>query len=101
MSPTEDEFARHFMTEHGIRDPERLREVAAAEIAKQLDIAKERARARRKAMERNEQIRFEIKTAVDQMELEERVLGKARERARERKERKERKRKKKEEGKGE
>lgn len=93
MDPADDEFARHFVAEHRVRDAAGLEAAKAREVARLVGVARDRARARRKAIERNEQIRAEIKTAVDQMELETRVLNKAKERARERRERKEKRRK--------
>ncbi|KAF2150984.1 hypothetical protein K461DRAFT_286946 [Myriangium duriaei CBS 260.36] len=92
LNPTEDEFARHFAAEHGVRDAAGLAAAVEQEVSRQVEIARERAKARRDAKERNEQIRAEIKTAVDQMELEKKVLTKAKERARERRERKEKRR---------
>lgn len=92
LNAAEDEFGRHFCIEQGVRDARQLASAIARETARQMDIARGRARARRAAQERNERIKAEIKTAVDQMELETRVLTKARERARERRERKEKRR---------
>lgn len=92
ISPSEDEFAGHFVAEHGIRDADTLRRVVEEEIEKQVEVARERARARRRAREKNEGIESEVRAMEEQLQLEMRVLGKARERARERRERRERKR---------
>ena len=92
IDPSEDEFARHFVSEHRVHDAQGLAAAVAREVERHIGVARERARERRRARERNEQITADIKKAVDQMELETRVLNKAKERARERRERKEKRR---------
>ena len=91
-SPHDDEFARQFIPEHGIRNSAQLTQVVAGQIAENVALLEDRMRARRKAKEENGRIQREIKALTDQMEMETRVLSKAREKARERRERKARKR---------
>lgn len=91
FNPSEDEFARHFISDHRIRDEEMLTRLVNDEVERNVKALHARMRARRKAREENERIEREIKALQDQMELETRVLSKAREKARERRERKERK----------
>lgn len=91
ITPDDDAFARHFISENRIRDPETLAEVVQREISGNLQLAQERMRARQEAIEHNQRVEKEIATLTDQMDLETRVLSKAREKAKERRERKENK----------
>ncbi|PNS20068.1 Sphingomyelinase C 2 [Sphaceloma murrayae] len=86
LSPSEDEFAAHFVSEHGIRDVQTLEQVKSQEIQRHIETARERARKRREAKEKNEGIDAEIRAMEEQLKLEMRVLGKARERALEKRE---------------
>ncbi|KAF2219795.1 hypothetical protein BDZ85DRAFT_322176 [Elsinoe ampelina] len=92
LSPSEDEFAAHFIAEHGVRDGETLARVVEREVQGQLEVARERARNRREGKRKNEGIEAEIRAMEEQLRVEMRVLNKARERARERRERRGRRR---------
>ncbi|KAF4552161.1 Hypothetical protein D9617_11g010100 [Elsinoe fawcettii] len=92
LSPQEDEFAAHFISEHGIRDSDTLARIVDREIEAQLDIARQRARSRQEAQRKNEGIEAEIRAMEEQLRVEMRVLGKARQMAKEKRERRERRR---------
>ena len=91
ISPSEDEFARHFISDHRIRTPAELSLILEAEIKSNIELIKERSRAREEAKEKNAAVERELRTLEDQMEMEMKVLVKAREKAKEKRERKERK----------
>ena len=90
IAPSDDEFARHFVLEHGVRTAEELKRTVDRELEAGLALARERMRARKGAMATNERIRREMKSLAEQMEMETKVLNKAREKAKERRERRER-----------
>lgn len=89
ISPDDDEFARHFVSDNRIRDADSLSEVVQQQIKENVQLARDRMRAREEAVEHNRRIEREIATLTDQMDLETKVLNKAREKAKERRERKE------------
>lgn len=90
ISPSEDEFARHFIADNRVRDVDGLQDVVQRDMRENLELARQRMRNREEAKEHNARIEREMKTLSDQMDLETRVLNKAREKAKERRERKER-----------
>lgn len=90
IAPSDDEFARHFIHEHKIRGPKALKRTVEQELEANLQLARERMRARKEAREKNERIEREIKSLGEQIEMEIKVLNKAREKARERREKRER-----------
>lgn len=90
ISPSDDEFARHFVHEHKIRSVDALKQTVERELEANIELARERMRARKEAREKNERIEREIKSLGEQIEMEIKVLNKAREKARERKEKRER-----------
>lgn len=92
IAASDDEFARHFVLEHKICAPAELEATVAREIAANLELAKARMEKRKEAREKNERVRREIKALSEDMDLEIKVLVKAREKAKERRERKERRR---------
>lgn len=92
ISHADDDFATNFIAEHGVRDVWTLHKTVAHEVQKQVEVARERAQNRQRAREKNEGIENEMRAMEEQLQLEMRVLGKARERARERRERGDRKR---------
>ena len=91
IAPSDDEYARHFILEHKVRNGEELSVTVAREIEANLELARERMRARKEARDKNERIAREMKSLEEQMEMETKVLIKAREKARERRERRDRK----------
>ena len=93
IAPGEDEFARHFIVEHRIRNATQLRSVVDREIKVNQTLLKERMEARAEAQVKNKRIEREIATLTDQMDMETRVLNKAREKAKERREKREQKQK--------
>lgn len=89
IAPADDEFARHFIAENNIRTAEELEAAVQREISANVELLRQRMWNRAEAKERNKRIGKEIATLTDQMDLETKVLNKAREKAREKRERKE------------
>lgn len=92
FSPEDDEFANLFMAQHEIRDADHLRETLEGEIASCRELVEERMKDREDALQHNARIEKEIKTLMDQREMEVKIETRMKEEAREKRERRERKR---------
>lgn len=97
-SSDQDAFVRDFISQHNITTRAQLLEVRAQEIEKNLDLTKERMRARHHALQHNARIEKEIKTLTDQREMELKIETRMRNEAMARRERREKKRERKSAG---
>lgn len=93
LDPNLDTFADDFLMNHpNVTTVEQLRAAVRKEVDANMEVMKERLRARQKAKGRNEQFAKQIKTLTDQHELEMRLQQRKQDEKRQKKEARERKR---------
>lgn len=90
--PDNSSFAQDFIAHFRITDGTALREIKEREIAHYVDEARERMRERGEALAHNARVEKEIRTLMDQREMELKIETKMRVQASERRERREGKR---------
>ncbi|KAI4724205.1 hypothetical protein E4T49_08070 [Aureobasidium sp. EXF-10728] len=86
-------WAREFVEREGVLDEEGLGAVVQRHMQQNMSLAKERMRARNDALQQNARIEREIKTLMDQREMEVKIETRMKEDARKRRENREHKRK--------
>lgn len=91
FAPDNHVFASDFISEFNITAPDQLRDAVQAQIHQHLDSARERMNAREDAMQHNARIDKELKTLMDQREMEVKIETRMKDDAKARRERKERK----------
>lgn len=92
--PDDNDFIRDFVATNNIITPAHIHDARAAEIAKSVELATQRMKARREAMQHNARIEKEIKTLTDQRDMELKIETRMRDEAMARRERKEKKKEK-------
>lgn len=89
FAPGDDAFVQEFIHQFGITDAAQLRDARDREIDQCLNEARERMQAKRDALEHNARIENELKTLMDQRDMELKIETRMRDEARERRERRE------------
>lgn len=86
-------WAREFLEQEGVVNEEALSMVVQQHMQQNMTLAKERMRARYHALQQNERLQKEIKTLMDQREMEVKIETRMQEDAKKRRENREHKRK--------